>query len=280
LSIRDILFHLEPNDMARAASEFAISLAEATGAHLTAAGVVIDYLPTATDYGFAAGWDLMSSEMFAQISDQNRKDTKRAYERFMTIVPAGVQTEFVMIETLNEIALGQFGRLARHFDLSVVSQSAAEGAFANQIIIAALFGSGRPVFIIPSDYKSPAKLEKVMLCWNEGIQAARALADSLPLLTRARNVEIVCVGGSEGADKRLAGYNITRHLSRHGIIATLRELPAADDIASALLSYAEESAADYIVMGAYGHWRLRELIFGGTTQSMLNAIKIPLFMSH
>ena len=71
-----------------------------------------------------------------------------------------------------------------------------------------------------------------------------------------------------------------RHLERHGVAGALCEIPSTEEEGAALLSRAAESGADFIVMGAYGHWRLRELIFGGTTRSMLGSSKLPVFMAH
>ncbi len=282
MAIRDILFHLDTSEVAQSVSDFAVSLADVTRAHLTAAGVVIEYPPPAADLGgFTTGWDFSSAQVFAEISDRNRKAAEGAYERLVTAVPSSVQTELVIIQALQEIARDEFGRLARHFDLSVVSQGTPETGLDEQLMISsALFASGRPVFIVPSTHKGPAKLEKAMVCWDGGVQAARALAESLPLLSRARSVEVVCVRCKGQTVEQLPGFNITRHLSRHGITATLRELPPADDVGSAILSHAADSAADYIVIGAYGHWRLRELIFGGTTRTILTSTMVPAFMAH
>ena len=282
MAIRDILFHLDTGEAAQSLTDFAVSLADVTAAHLTAGGVVIEYPPPAADMGgFTTGWDFNSAQVYAELSDRDRKAMEQAYGRLVTAVPASVQTDLVIIQAFQEIARDEFGRLARHFDLTVVSQGTNEAEQDDQLIISsALFASGRPVFMVPSTHKGPAKLEKAMVCWDGGVQAARALAESLPLLSLSRSVEVVCVRCKGQTVEQLPGFNITRHLSRHGITATLRELPPADDVGSVILSHAADSAADYVVMGAYGHWRLRELIFGGTTRTILNSMTAPTFMAH
>jgi nucleotide-binding universal stress UspA family protein len=78
----------------------------------------------------------------------------------------------------------------------------------------------------------------------------------------------------------LPGFNITRHLARHGINATLTSLPSANDVGNVILSYAAESGADYIVMGGYGHWKLTEFVLGGTTRTILSSMTAPVFMAH
>jgi hypothetical protein len=144
----------------------------------------------------------------------------------------------------------------------------------------ALFSSGRPVFVVPNIHKGPAKLGKAMVCWDGGLPSARAVAGSIDILKRAGKVEVVSIAGRNLPNEELPGFNITRHLTRHGISATLKKLPAAQDIGETLLSYAADSGADYMVMGAYGHSRLREFVLGGTTRTILGSMTVPVLMAH
>ena len=278
MAIKDLLFHLAPDEAHPAGSEFAISLAVAHGAHLTAASVAIDYPPQFANGGtFAGGLELSVMESFVELTEQNRKAAREAYERLAKSFPAGVAAEFVTIETFPHLVGDEFGRLARRFDVAIVAQGAD---FAQGIVTGALFGSGRPAFVLPADFAGPAQLTKAMVCWDGGAPAAKAVAEALPLLARAERVEVVCVEDASQSPGRPSGAELLRHLERHGVGATLCELPATEDEGAALLSRAAESGADFIVMGGYGHWRLRELIFGGTTQSVLAQSKLPLFMAH
>ena len=278
MAIKDLLFHLPPDEAPPAGSEFAISLAVAHGAHLTAASVAIDYPPQLGNGGtFAGGLELSVMENFVELTEQNRKAARAAYERFAKSFPAGVAAEFVMVETLPQLLGDAFGSLARRFDVAII---ALESDFAQDIVPGALFGSGRPAFVLPPGFVGPAQLTKAMVCWDGGAPAAKAVAESLPLLACAQKVEVVCVKDGGQVLGLPSGAELLRHLERHGVAAALCELPATDDEAAALLSRAAESGADFIVMGGYGHWRLRELIFGGTTQSVLAQSKLPLFMAH
>jgi nucleotide-binding universal stress UspA family protein len=276
LSIKDILFHLDVSKAAQPVNEFAISLAATMGAHLTAAALVIDFPPVATDMGvFATTYDFSGAEMFAQIVADRRKAANEAYERL--IETAAFRPGRVIIEAFPEVAYDEFARLARGFDLSILPQEKLEdGQDDRMLISAALFASGRPVLLVPSSHRGAAKLEKALVCWDGGAQAAKALAESLPLLAQARNVEVLRFG----AEAQPAEPDIIRHLSRHGITAIMRELSATEDRGSAILAHAAEIAADYLVMGAYGHWRLREFIFGGTTRTVLAGMKLPVLMAH
>ena len=136
------------------------------------------------------------------------------------------------------------------------------------------------MFVVPWIHKGPAKFGKAMVAWDGGLAAARAVSDALPLLKRAGEVEVVSIAMKGLPSDELPGFNITRHLTRHGIAATLKKLPHADDVGGALLSHAADSSADYIVMGGYGHSRLREFILGGATRTMFKSQTIPVFMSH
>jgi len=276
VAIKDILFHLDASKAAQPVNEFAISLAATMGAQLTAAALVIDFPPVATDMGlFATTYDFRGEEMFARIIEERRKAANQAYEGLTKTSPSAI--DLVIIEAFPEVAYDEFARLARGFDLSILPQAKLEdGQDDRMLISAALFASGRPVLVVPSCHTGPARLEKALVCWDGGAQAAKALAESLPLLAQAYSVEVLRFGAAAQPFEP----DIIRHLSRHGIAATLRALPAAEDRGSAILAYAAESGADYLVMGAYGHWRLREFIFGGTTRTVLASMNIPVLMAH
>ncbi len=282
MAIKDLLFHLDPDGAQAPGSEFAVSFAAAHGAHLTAASVAIRYPPQfASPASFAGGLEFSAVESFAQLGEENRKAASDAFERLAKSLPAGVLAESTRIETFPHLVGEEFGRLARHFDLSIVAQAGPGGPdYAQDIVTGALFGSGRPVFVLPPGFTGPAKLTKAMVCWDGGAPATKALSESLPLLARADKVEVVCVKDDDQSPFQPSGALILRHLERHGVAGALCEIPAAQDESAALLSRAAETGADFMVMGAYGHWRLRELIFGGTTCSVLAASKLPVFMAH
>ena len=105
--------------------------------------------------------------------------------------------------------------------------------------------------------------------------AVRAVAGAMPLLRLAKQIEVVTVAKSGQAPEELPDFNIARHLSRHGLAPTLKKLPAAKDAGEAILAYAGEFGADFIVMGAYGHWRVREFILGGATRTALDKMNCP-----
>ncbi|BDV38060.1 universal stress protein [Methylocystis bryophila] len=282
MAIKDLLFHLEPEGPEFPGSEFALSLAQAHGAHLTVASLVIQYPPQlATPASFAGGLEFGDVESVVKFAEEYRKIAREAFAQLSKSLPAGVSAEHRMIESFPQTIGEDCGRLARGFDLSIIPQPSPLGPdYAQDIVTGALFGSARPVIVLPRGFLGPAKLTKAMVCWDGGAPATKALAESLPLLERAEKVEVVCVQDDGQSPGDPNGAEILRHLERHGVAAVLCEIPSAKDEAIALLDRAAESRADFLVMGAYGHWRLRELIFGGTTQRMLAESKLPIFMAH
>jgi nucleotide-binding universal stress UspA family protein len=277
--IKDILLHLEAKDSAQPTVDFAESLAVKTGAHLTAAGIAIEYPPPGAGPSIG-GMGFSGAIALQALEQENRQALEEAGKAFIRGAPAGLQTNVTLIRGYRGEASRAFARLARYFDLSVITQATPnEGSLDQHVVIETLFGSGRPVFIVPYIHKGPARLERVMICWDGGSQGARALAAAMPLLALSREAEIVTIGENreidEGSDMRIA-----MHLARHGIRASLTSLPDDRDIGQALLSYAADSGADYIVMGAYGHWRLTELVIGGTTRTILESMTAAVLMAH
>jgi nucleotide-binding universal stress UspA family protein len=120
-----------------------------------------------------------------------------------------------------------------------------------------------------------------MVCWDGGRAATRAIADSLPLLKKAGQVDIVMVASKREDNKEIPGIDLGQHLARHGLKVEVKRLTSPDiDINSTLLSYAADSNADLIVMGGYGHSRLREFVLGGVTRAILSSMTVPVLMSH
>ena len=176
----------------------------------------------------------------------------------------------------------QFGQLARCFDLAIVGQpEPGKQAPEQSIIEAALFNSGRPVLVVPYIQRQPLNLDRILVGWDGSRNAARAVADALPFLSRAKAVDVVVVEGEPGKPDKLAGADIARHLARHDIKVEIKRLVASDlSVANTILSHAADAGADMIVMGGYGHSRLREFLLGGATRDILSTMTVPTLMSH
>ena len=122
-----------------------------------------------------------------------------------------------------------------------------------------------------------------MLCWNASREAARAASEALPLLKAAKQVIVLIVGPQTVADASSVepGANVAAWLSRHGVKVTVQRDTSADaDAGSAILSHAADHDADLIVMGIYGHSRLREMVLGGASRTLLSSMTVPVLMAH
>ena len=275
--IKDIIVNLSVGEGANAAAEYAVSLAAAFDAHL--AGIAFLYDPIVPVSG--AGY-IPADVIEAQERD-NAAAAKAAIDRFVAAGKrAGVAAEPLTLSGSFAGVGDQFGRIARRFDLSIVGQ-AEPGTSAVEEIIAesALFESGRPVIVVPYIQKAPLKLDRVMLCWDGSRAAARAIADAMPLLERAGRVEIVIVANERGKKDEIEGADMGAHLARHGLNVEVKRTVLGDiDVADVILSHAADAGSDFIVMGGYGHSRLREFVLGGVTRTIFRSMTAPVLMSH
>src|SRR5262249_31974687 len=152
---------------------------------------------------------------------------------------------------------------------------------AELIAETALFEGGRPVLVVPYIQQAGLKLGKVLVCWDGSRAAARAAGDALPFLSRADDIEVLIVAGERGKSDEIPGADIGQHLARHDLKVDVKRIVASDsDVPNSILSYVADCAAALIVMGGYGHSRLREFILGGVTRGILEAMTVPTLMSH
>ena len=193
---------------------------------------------------------------------------------------AAIRTESVVARLFEEA--GVICRAARTRDLTLVSIGPAVQA-DRDLAEAILFGSGRPVIVYPEDREiAPAAgFDTVAIAWDGSARAARAVADALPLLHRAKSVRIFTALGEKPQAVKGAADDLVRHLAVHGITAAVDErLAYEESIGHRLADYVTVSRPDLLVMGAFGHPRLREFVLGGATQSVLEAPPCPVLMSH
>lgn len=144
-----------------------------------------------------------------------------------------------------------------------------------------LFESGRPVLIMGAGEKSPLPIKRVIMAWNCEPEAAKAIHQSLPLLKAAQEVHLVLVDPDGNASEPNPGDDMAAFLTRHSLKVTVDRVPSVGkDVSNVLLQHATDKDADLIVMGGYGHSRLREWLLGGTTRDLLSKSELPVLMSH
>jgi nucleotide-binding universal stress UspA family protein len=275
--IKDIVVNLSVREDGGVVGDYAVSVAEALEAHIAGIAFVFDPIVPVSGTGY-----IPAEVIETQLSD-NQAAAKTAVDRFAAATSrAGLSAEPLTLSASAAGAGDQFARIARRFDLAIVGQAEPEGGTVDELIAeGTLFESGGPVIVVPYIQKAPLKLDRVMVCWDGSRQAARAIADAMPLLEKAGQVEIVIVTDERGKQDEIEGADIGQHLARHGLKVEVKRIAGGNiDVADALLSHAADSGIDFIVMGGYGHSRLREFVLGGVTHSILRSMTVPVLMSH
>lgn len=172
--------------------------------------------------------------------------------------------------------------MSRLYDLNIVAQPDRSNPSETDFLPeAVLFGSGRPMLMIPYIARAPLRCDRVLLCWNGGSQSARAIHDAMPFLYKAKSIDIVTVNEDENTTSEASSIAMLAHLARRDLTASHHRLEAdTSNIHNCLLSLAADSETDLIVMGGYGHSRLREYILGGTTRGIFESLTVPALISH
>ncbi len=172
---------------------------------------------------------------------------------------------------------------ARTADLTIIARSANHGRAHRAMLEHVLFKSGRPVLLVPSGPRQDRLWERIIIGWNAKDQAMRAVTAALPLLQRAREVVVATVDAvpSKSGHGEAPGRDLAAHLAGHGVRVEVRNLDSMGRTEGrALLDEAAGFDADLLVIGAYGHSRAREFLFGGVTRELLAAAPLPLLLAH
>ena len=277
MAYKDILVYADAAPGAAARLDAAAMLAATQKAHLIALHVdTIPFTPV----------DLMGTGVTAELYEWQIGMRKERAEAAQQAVKAaeqrhGVSFEWRKVEGGIDSTLIEQGFYA---DLVVLSQNtpvtdleAPLSPMAGNI----LMGTGRPVLLVPNAFKGKTIGRRVLVAWKPGAEATRAVHDALPLLQQAEAVTVMRVNPAAEEPAHHPGADLATHLVRHGVKVTVTPVQAPDAKAgTAILEQARAMQADLIVMGAYGHSRLRELVFGGVTRQMLETPPLPVLMSR
>ena len=278
MKLCDILVHIDQSPRALMRLDIAAELARQHGAHLTALQVIDVALPV-----MAMG-DGGGGAVIAELMEQMRQSALAAGVKLKVAFEAalareGIMGEWRQVEGTTPEILALHGRYA---DVLVLGQDDPESDSAG-LLEAVVFDSGRPVLAIPfaGNFKSIGK--RVLVGWNASREASRALHDALPLIAKAETATVFLANPKRGlgGHGEEPGADIARHLARHGMKVEVA-MAIADDVpdSALLLNHASDMGADLLVMGAYGHSRLREFILGGMTRSLLREMTVPVLLSH
>jgi nucleotide-binding universal stress UspA family protein len=272
MSLKSILVHVTDSGQAKARVETALAMAMDHNAHLTGLGVnATSHIPPYAVPGIPAQVMADVEARGVAAVESARVDFEAAMKR------AGWSERSNWLEGKGNV-VDVVGLHARYADLTVIGQQGADGA-DNLTPDGLVLQSGRPVLVIPHvGVKRPVG-KHIVVAWNASREAARAVGDAMPVLEHSEMVDIMSIKPEGIGD--LPGADLARHLARHDIKAEAKQSLASQiETGDVLLNYVSDSGADLVVMGAYGHSRMREFILGGVTHHMLEHMTVPVLMSH
>jgi nucleotide-binding universal stress UspA family protein len=277
MAFKDILVALTsyPEPTPVAVVDDAVSVATVLGAHLAALS-----FETRVQ---VPGHFISNSLVAGMISAETEKSRNNARE-LLAAFDASAEKAGILHETILEKCItlevpDLLVEYARLRDLTILS---VPESFDQWFAEAIIFGSGKPTLILPENPRPrPFELGTVAVAWDFSRAAARAISDALPLLEAAKKVRVVTVTREKALDTKHSAEEIAKNLARHGVDVVLDEVDAKGRaIGTVLESYTESHEVDVLVMGAYGHSRLREFVLGGATKSLLSKPPLPILFSH
>ena len=276
--IKDIMVHLDGSSEDEIRLEHGQAIAAAGRAHVT--GMFTNLIPDLTvampmDGGAAA------IQMLTELEDKPRQDgdatAQRLTERLSNLqMPSELRR---LDETFGAMS-AKVAEQARCADLFVATRPYGENdtpSWSN-LVEAVLFGSGRTLFLVPPGRPQQGPVQTVLVTWNGSREAARALREGLSFIEQAARTIVLVI---DPAPEATPGADVTRHLAHHGVTAEIVTLESQGRrVADVILGEARRISADLIIMGGYGHTRLREHVFGGATLDMLTVSDTPVLVAH
>jgi nucleotide-binding universal stress UspA family protein len=278
VTFKNILLHIDPGPQRKHRLDIATALATEFDAHLSVLYVIPESLRAVhMQAGYAPAKFVME---FDELEREHAKATKAFVENYM----AGAALKWDWREQQGLLAR-TVALNARYADLAILGQPQppkSPGDEASALPADVALTAGRPVLIVPYIGVSTPPGSHVLIGWNASREATRAVNDAIPLLQHAKKVTVLTIEepGSRGHGE-VPGADISLHLARHGVRAEAAQTVASDfDVGDVLLSRTADLGADLIVIGAYGHSRVREALLGGVTRHLLRHMTVPVLMSH
>lgn len=282
MEVKDILLALTtyPEATPVSAVDEAVAFAAAVGARISAIACAVKIQAPGN---VLAGAVLDVAALVAAEAKKSSTNAKTLLTAFQDAAEKrGVFQDRILERCLTSEAPGVLVEYARLRDLTIVPVPVGD-YFDQWYAEAIIFGSGHPTLVLPHTRKRAGAftLDVVAVAWDFSRPAARAVADALPLLEKAKKVHVLTVANEKVIESRRPTAEFAKYLGRHDVDVVLDTVDAADRrIGDILESYVTSCNADMLVMGAYGHSRIREFILGGATKSMLSRPPLPIFLSH
>jgi nucleotide-binding universal stress UspA family protein len=276
--IKDIMVHLDGSPEDEIRLEHGQALASPGRAHLI--GLFTNQMPDLT-IAMPMDGGAATMQILSDLEDQARKDgdatARRLTERLATIQ---VPSELRRLDGTFGVLYGRVPDEARCADLFIATRPYGEtktGVWPD-LVEAVLFGSGRALLLVPPGRHRQGPVQTVLVAWNDSRESARALREGLDFIGQATRTVVLAVDPPPDAEP---GMEVKAHLARHGVAA---EVITAESqgrpVADVILEEAGRISADLVIMGAYGHTRLRERVFGGATRDLLTASERPILVAQ
>ena len=282
MTYHSLLVHLDNDRRAEARIAYALRVARELGCRIVGAAPTGSVpLDTQASIGTSASLADFADAVWMALDER----AQAARERFEKACrKAGVESPESVVEHADKAQ--SLVRLSHCSDIVVLSQAepdAPDFTGARDLVADVILQSARPSIVLPFAGTFDTVASRVVVAWDDSRAAVRAIADALPLLRLAREVQVVTwERASSTADAGLPArqQGLRRWLDAHGVAAELRVARTGLSLTEALLSRASDFDADLVVMGAYGHQRWTERLLGGMTQGVLAAMTVPVLMSH
>lgn len=279
VAYRTILVHLNDPRRVQRLLAVAVPLAEHQAAELIGLHVVpgaAALTAVVVPYG---------AEIAGATLDSDRKAGEAIAARFAEATAGrSIPVRWLEIETMHPDLCSVVLERARTADLVVAAQSDRDWPVSDLLDFPERLAleSGRPVLVVPNGWEQPGLAQTVMVAWSGTRESARAAFDALPLLASAKTVHVVRIAdGRSEINGALPPSDVVAALARHGVVATSEEIVANDaEVSELLLARVASFGADLLVMGAYGHARWREYVFGGVTRDLARRMIVPTLLSH
>lgn len=278
MSYRTILLHIDDAARCKERIRVAGDLARAQDAHLVGiAGMVAMLMPYA---GFGESVALYYEEAVKALKERAQAAVKNFEQEMTRAGPPSFESRAPLDDAHGSICLH-----ARYADLVVMGQVDPEDpapTVSADLPEYVVLHSGRPVLIVPYAGAFPTVGKRILIAWNASREAARAISDALPLLTRAEQVRVVIFDAKSGPEGHGAepGADIGAWLARHKVNLEVTRETGGGDIGNRLLSRAADYGSDLIVMGGYGHSQFRETLLGGVTKTIVKHMTVPVLMAR
>lgn len=278
MALRDIMLQLNsyPEPTPSWAIDSAVYMAERLGAKLSI-GLCQVYLPDVSN--LLSQLLVRSRDVIDVENEKSAHNAARLHRKFNTDVPAALAGEALVLDCPALVTTWQLAARARVYDLVIVPVYGHSET--RSIAETLIFETGRPVLLLPPEGMAGHRFDNVVIGWDGSRSAARALAEAMPLCEGASSVTVVTVANDKDMTSTAPAAHVVRHLARHSIEAL--ELETNLDGANAgeaLNAFCQSVGADLLVMGAYGHARLREFVLGGATRAVLDDPGLPILLAH